>query len=199
MRKIIRTSKPVVLVENGDRWNEQWKKLKTEKPSAPFNWYRHQGRSARDWIRADLAAMTQEHCAFCDRYTVEPDSVEHFRPKSDIRFLHLAYSWENLFFCCGGCQKEKGEQWDDSLINPEANDYCFSRYFMFDWSTGEMLPNPKASPNDRARAETTIRIYGLDTQTRGRFRLMALREWQRSPGMQNQDGPRGSLAPVSGC
>lgn len=189
MRKISRPPKPQVLVENGDRWNERWKRLKTEKPGAQFNWYKHEGKSARDWIRAALAAMTQEHCAFCDRYTVEPDSIEHFRPKSDSRFLHLAYAWENLFFCCGGCQNEKREQWDDGLINPDAEDYSFSRYFMFDWGTGGMSPNVKATVADQARAEATIRIYGLDTPTRRRFRLIALRDRQRSTGMTIDNMP----------
>lgn len=189
MRKISRPPKPRILVENGDRWNEQWKTLKTEKPGAKFNWYQHEGKSARDWIRTDLAAMTQEHCTFCDRYTVEPDSIEHFRPKSDSRFLHLAYEWENLFYCCGGCQNEKGEQWDDGLINPDAEDYSFSRYFMFDWGTGGMSPNVQATAADQARAEATIRIYGLDTQTRRRFRLKALRDYQRSTGMTIDDMP----------
>lgn len=189
MRKISRPPKPDVLVEHGDRWTDQWKTLKTEKPGAQFNWYQLEGKSARDWLLADLAAMTQEHCAFCDRYTVEPDSIEHFRPKSDSRFLHLAYAWENLFFCCGGCQTAKGEKWDDGLINPDADDYTFSRYFMFDWGTGEMSPNPKASPIDQARAETTIRIYGLDTAKRRKFRREALRNWQRSPDMPIDDMP----------
>lgn len=187
MRKISRPPKPRILVENGDRWNEQWKNLKTEKPGAQFNWYQHESRSARDWLLPDLAAMTHEHCAFCDRYTVEPDSIEHFRPKSDSRFLHLAYEWENLFFCCGGCQSEKSEQWDDGLINPDAADYSFSRYFIFDWGTGEMSPNPMSSPTDQARAETTIRMYGLDTPKRRRFRLEALRNYLRSPGMPIDD------------
>lgn len=180
MRKIHRPPKPKVLNENGARWNQKWKDLKTENPSAQFNWYQLDGKSVREWILAELAAMTQEHCAFCDRYTVEPDSIEHFRPKSDSRFLHLAYEWENLFYCCGGCQKEKGEKWDDGLINPDAEDYSCRRYFIYDWSTGGMSPNPKSSAADQARAAATIRIYGLDSKTRRRFRLMALRDYQRS-------------------
>lgn len=180
MRKLVRPETPAILREHGDHWNEQWKRRKTENPAAKFAWYRHENRSVRDWILPDLSRMTNEHCSFCDRYTVEPESVEHFRPKSDHRFLHLAYSWENLFFCCGQCQTHKLEQWDDDLISPDASDYSFSRYFVFDWTTGAMSPNPTASPSDQTRAETTIRIYGLDTVERRRFRLMELRKWERT-------------------
>jgi len=189
MRKITRPDAPAVLAENCHHWNRQWKNRKTENPAASFNWYVHAGRSARDWILADLAAMTQDHCAFCDGYTVEPDSVEHFRPKNDPRFLDLAYSWENLFFCCGGCQNHKREQWDDDLINPDGADYRFARYFEFDFTTGALIPNVRAAGPDQQRAETTIRVYGLDTQQRRRWRLDASRRWRRTTGVPVDEFP----------
>lgn len=171
MRKLIRSAAPQILADNCDKWNAQWKQRKTEKPSAPFNWYQHDKKSARDWIIDDLSAMTLGHCSFCDRYTVEPDSVEHFRPKSDVRFLDQAYSWENLFFCCGGCQTHKLERWDDRLINPDAADYVFLEFFEFDFTTGAISPNSLASSVAQDRASVTIQIYGLDTQQRRRWRL----------------------------
>lgn len=189
MRCITRPKAPTVLAENCDHWNAQWKSRKTENPAASFSWYVHKGRSARDWILADLAAMAQEHCAFCDGYTVEPESVEHFRPKSDPRFLDQAYSWENLFFCCGGCQNHKREQWDDKLISPDSADYMFARYFEFDFTTGAMLPNARAATPDQERAESTIRIYGLDTQQRRRWRRNASRRWRRSTGILVDEFP----------
>ena len=183
MRKIHRSSEPDILVQNASKWNSQWTDLKAKNPSAQFNWYRVDGKSARDWILPDLAAMTQGHCAFCDRFTVEPESVEHFRPKSDSRFLHLAYSWENLFFCCGGCQNEKREQWDELLLNPDANDYSFSRYFVFDFTIGSISPNPRASAEDQSKARATIQIYGLDTLQRRRFRRLELKRWLNSKSL----------------
>ncbi len=184
MRKLIRPAAPSVLQEHSERWNNQWKELKTNSPSAQFHWYAFEKRSARDWILKDLATMTQGHCAFCDRFTVEPESVEHFRPKSDPRFLHLAYSWGNLYFCCGGCQNYKREQWDEGLLNPDADDYVFDRYFAFDFTTGALIPNPAASDANQQRADVTIRLYGLDSTERRRFRLMELRNWQRTDGME---------------
>ncbi|MEZ6126398.1 MAG: retron system putative HNH endonuclease [Planctomycetaceae bacterium] len=179
MRRSARPAAPAV-IENGDRWNERWEAAEDQKPRRQFQLVRSQNRTVRDWIRDDLAAMTQEHCAHSSRYTVEPESVRHFRPKSDPRFLDLAYAWENLFFCCGGCQSHKLEQWDDSLINPDAPDYTFERYFRFEFTTGEIKPNPKASQSDQHAARTTIEIYGLDSPQRRRWRRLEAERWRES-------------------
>jgi uncharacterized protein (TIGR02646 family) len=112
-----------------------------------------------------------------DRST-EP--IEHFKPKSDPRFYAEAYAWENLYYCSERCQSSKGERWDDFLLRPDAADYGFERYFAFDFTTGEIRANPCADPADQARAEITIRMYGLDTQQRRRCRRAELRRWQRS-------------------
>lgn len=180
MRKFVRTDIPQVLKEHGQRWTDQWVGLKSRELSARFNWYEHQRTTVRDLILDDLRSMTNGHCAFCDRFTVEPESVEHFRPKSDPRFLHLAYEWSNLYFCCGGCQNYKREQWDDALLHADAKDFDFLRYFNFDFETGELYPNPIASASEQQRAEVTIRIYGLDAPERRRFRKLERRQFERT-------------------
>jgi uncharacterized protein (TIGR02646 family) len=183
MRMLKRSAAPKILQEHGDKWNKQWKDLKTQNPKAQFQWYKHESRSVRDWIINDLAEMTNGHCAFCDRFTVEPESVEHFRPKSSPRFLHLAYSWENLFFCCGGCQTYKLERWDDGLLDPTDSEYRFERFFRFDFQTGQLSANPYASAEDQQRARITIEIYGLDSTQRRRWRVSELRRSRRSQGL----------------
>lgn len=180
MRRFVRTDAPEVLKEHGQRWTEQWVTLKSRNASAQFNWYQHDRCTVRDLILDDLRSMTNGHCAFCDRFTVEPESVEHFRPKSDTRFLHLAYEWSNLYFCCGGCQNYKREQWDDALLHADAADFEFFRYFNFDFETGQIFPNPTASAGDQQRAEVTIRIYGLDAPERRRFRKLERRQFERT-------------------
>ncbi|MCA9063596.1 MAG: TIGR02646 family protein [Planctomycetaceae bacterium] len=182
MRKQQRPPIPAVLEEHSEKWNKQWKQRKQENPSATFQWYQHQGRAARDWILADLREMTQGHCAFCDGFPLENTSgepVEHFRPKSDERFFHLAYSWENLFYCCEACQKCKREQWDDDLLKPDAVDYEFETYFQFDFTTGAIEPNRFSTPDAQRRASVTIAMYGLDSEVRQRHRRLELRKWQK--------------------
>ncbi len=135
--------------------------------------------------------MNQGHCSFCDAFPLigsSKEPIEHFRPKSDPQFRHLAYAWSNLYYSCECCQSHKGERWDDTheLVSPDAADYeCFS-YFEFDFLTGEMRPNSKASDLKQARAQTTIEHYGLDHQDRRDRRQRVLREWQRLHETQRQ-------------
>lgn len=178
MRKCVRPEVPQWLSENAADWNERWRSRKSESQNATFQWAQHQGRPVNHWLREALAEMTQEHCAFCDSFPVEPDSVEHFRPKSDVRFLHLAYEWSNLYFCCGGCQKAKREQWDDRLLQPDAIDFQFERYFEFDFTCGQLKASSLGAAADKERADVTIATYQLDSQNRRRWRRLALRRWQ---------------------
>ena len=180
MRQFSRTPAPEIIQQNAAKWNEQWATRKRETPSASFNWYQHQNRSVREWILQDLALMTQEHCSFCDGYHIEPETIEHFMPKSHPDFLHLAYEWTNLYYCCGGCQGHKIEDWDPPLLRPDADDFQFERYFSYDFATGAISPNDAASPRDQLCAETTIKLYGLDSDRRRKFRREAKRIFDRS-------------------
>lgn len=165
MRKQTRPEVPEMLVLHSQRWTEQWVSLRQRNPAATFNWYPVDALTVRQWVLPDLHKMTQGHCAFCDTYPLDDRSktpIEHFRPKTHPEFLHLADEWSNLYYCCDLCQATKREQWDHVLLCPDANDYSFDRYFMFDFTNGRLLPNEIASENDQRRAEVTIRLYGLD-------------------------------------
>jgi len=183
MRRQTRPPKPEILEQHGERWSRQWAELRAKNPNARFQWYQAEGQTARDWCLPALKEMTQGHCAFCDAFPLEDRSkepIEHFKPKSEPRFYADAFAWDNLYYCCERCQGSKGERWDDGLLRPDAADYSFERYFVFDYTTGEMKANPCANPADQARAKITIRIYGLDTPQRRRCRSLELRQWQRS-------------------
>jgi uncharacterized protein (TIGR02646 family) len=109
-----------------------------------------------------LRAQTQDHCSFCDNYPICPPSkhtIEHFRPKS--RFPREAYRWENLYYCCDHCQ-QKGEEFEEGLLRPDAEDFEFDRYFRWEFTKGELLPNDLATPEDQHRAQVTIRLYRLN-------------------------------------
>src|SRR5467141_3972874 len=99
MRKQTRPPTPEVLVKHGERWSRRWADLREKNPSASFQWYVADGLSARDWLLPVLKEMTQDHCAFCDKFPFDdcsPEPIEHFKPKSDERFYADAYAWENL-------------------------------------------------------------------------------------------------------
>lgn len=183
MKKQTRPVEPQVLQDNSAKWNAQWSALRAKNPSAGFSWYQLDGRSVRDWILPVLREMNQGHCSFCDAYPLEASTnepIEHFRPKSRPEFHDLAYTWHNLFYSCNFCQSHKRETWNDLLIAPDADDYEFHDYFIFDFTTGAMSENPRESQETQARARCTIELYGLDSDSRRRFRLIELIKWTKS-------------------
>ena len=171
MRKFNRAAEPAVCTTHSAKWNDQWVELRKTNPNASFNWYQVEGKTARDHMLPTLYAQSQGHCCFCDAFPVagvSNQTIEHFRPKS--QFPHLAYSWTNLYYCCDACQNAKLEQWEEQLLHADAEDYQFSRYFEFDFTTGAIRPNMLANEADQQRAAITIRLYGLDSPDRRRNR-----------------------------
>lgn len=55
-------------------------------------------------IRESLKQDFNYKCAFCEQ-RVERFDVEHYRPKSI--YYWLAYSWDNLLYCCPVCNQNK--------------------------------------------------------------------------------------------
>lgn len=178
MRQQIRPAEPAEFVENSEKWNAQWKELRERNSSAQFQWYKVEGRPARLWALPSLRGMNLGHCSFCDAFPVSDrqiESVEHFKPKSRPEFYGEAYTWGNLYYACNHCQAFKNEQWDDRLLRPDDPSYAFLRYFEFDYTTGAIRPSVCASEEDKKRAEVTIRMYGLDEQTKRRYRIREAR------------------------
>jgi uncharacterized protein (TIGR02646 family) len=185
MRKQTRTAEPEVLANHAQKWNDDWadKVNNQGKTSKDFNWHQVDKTSVRDLIVPALRQMNQEHCCFCDCYPLADRSkepVEHFRPK--MEFPHLAFTWTNLYYICDACNSTKREQWSLTveLLAPDADDYEFGHYFEFDYTNGAIRPLLTADPDQQARADLTIRLYGLDTLARRRYRRQALEQWEDS-------------------
>jgi uncharacterized protein (TIGR02646 family) len=181
MRKFQRAPEPEVLQQNSERWTDQWIELLNSSAKARFTWYQIGGRTAREYILPILAEQTSYHCSFCDAFPVggvSKETIEHFRPKS--QFPKLAYSWINLYYSCDACQSAKGELWDELLLNPDEDNYSCSRYFEYDFTTGEIKPKTQSTEQDQRRAMKTIELYGLDSQQRRRNRLIELRKRSRT-------------------
>jgi uncharacterized protein (TIGR02646 family) len=174
MRKQTRPPAPQVLTEHAEEWTAVWKQKLADDTSPAFPWPSVAGKTAREWILPSLRQMNQEHCSFCDSFPMSTSSkepIEHFRPKHRNAFPELAYAWTNLYYCCEFCQSCKLSRWDDQLIAPDEPGYSFLRYFICDFTTGEICPNPRASGPDQARAVVTIRLYGLCKSARCEERL----------------------------
>ncbi|HLH55679.1 MAG TPA: retron system putative HNH endonuclease [Verrucomicrobiae bacterium] len=162
MRKFQRLASPSFLSEKWEQWGRDWEDRRSTNPRATFHWHGIDGEPVNQKLLPTLKAQVQGHCSFCDHFPVCPpstDTIEHFRPKT--RFPREAFQWENLFYCCNHCQK-KGERYDDALLRPDGSDYVFDRFFIYDFTTGRIEPNPLASPVDQNRALITIDLYLLN-------------------------------------
>jgi uncharacterized protein (TIGR02646 family) len=173
MRKFQRGAEPDFLADKWETWGLEWEQRRNTSSSAQFSWRTIGGEKLNHKLLPLLKQQTQEHCSFCDAFPVAPPSIEtieHFRPKSS--YPRAAYHWPNLYYCCMYCQ-QKGDEFVEALLQPDANDYEFDNYFRWDFTTGRMEINTLASEPDQHRAEQTIKIYRLN-EGHPRFRRLAM-------------------------
>lgn len=174
MRKFQRGPEPDYLAQNWEAWGRDWEQHHAA--GKVFYWHKVAGEPVNQKLLPLLKAQTQSHCSFCDSFPVSPpsrDTIEHFRPKS--RFPREAFHWPNLYFCCDHCQQKEATEVEESVLRPDAADYEFDRYFRWDFSTGELLPNERSSSADQQRARETIRFYRLNEKHSGQRKREARR------------------------
>jgi uncharacterized protein (TIGR02646 family) len=161
MRPFVRSAIPAFLEANAAHWNEQWMALKKRNPGAVFHWYRHQNQPVNQLLAPVLSLQTQLHCSYCDAFPMglSDESIDHFKPKSIEAFWGEAYSWDNLYWACADCQKAKLDLFDQELLAPDEPGYTFERYFIYNFSSHEIKPNPGAHYPDQNRASITINIF----------------------------------------
>ena len=179
MRKQTRPVQPQVFREHSETWNAQWSALREQNPRAAFSWYEIDSKSARDWALPDLKEMNQGHCSFCDNFPLDKgdEPIEHLRPKTNCAFYHLAYSWENLYYCCTTCNGFKNEKFDDKVLAPDEIGYDPLDFFYFDSTNGTISPNPAANDECKERAQITIELFGLDRGERDKMRRLEIQKW----------------------
>ena len=177
MMKQTRPQIPDWLNENWEKWGNKYKENQIK--GTKFNWFSHNGETVNHKLLPTLKIMTANHCSFCDGHPMTRigNTIEHFRPKSI--FPELSYQWENLFLCCGNCQK-KGDQFNELLLKPDEIDYEFHRYFDYNFETGCLRPNPYSDVKDQHRARITLIIYGLNNFDRPDDRRMTFNHYNTS-------------------
>ncbi len=58
-------------------------------------------------VKDKLKTIYNHKCVYCEQ-SIERCDVEHYRPKSI--YYWLAYSWDNLLYCCSPCNTNKGNR-----------------------------------------------------------------------------------------
>lgn len=183
MRKSSRENAPApdFIVDNWEQWGINWQT--THAGSGTFTWHGH-----REEIATALYPMTDSHCAYCDVDNCvvgNNATIDHFQPKT-ISHL-IAYFWNNLFLCCGECQK-RIDAFSDLLIKPDEAYYNFDDFFRIDSFNGKILPNESMPKNNIDRANYTIDKFRLNYGERPRLRKKELDKYIRLVGKEiNQD------------
>ena len=157
MKKTLRTKTPKCLRGNSRIWGREYENYLRLKPKSQyFSWHKSYGE-----IEEALFQMNLNHCSFCDIRPLRASgpTIEHFRPKK--QYPTFAYSWSNLFYSCSNCQK-KNKRFSSKLLKPDQLDYEFTYFFIRNFSTGEIKPNPARNQVDQERARITIKFYGLN-------------------------------------
>lgn len=174
---MIRTPVPGWLKEKCKEWGEEWeKKYNATHKSSNFRWRQYQNNGYKELLK-DLSSITNGHCSFCDAFPMGarvPATIEHFKPKT--LFPLTAYMWDNLFLCCGNCQK-KGEKFNNKLLKPDEDYYSFDEFFLIEWDTGKLIPNKSKSLEKQKSAKITIDLYRLNEDGKPEDRLMELQHF----------------------
>lgn len=68
-------------------------------------------------IKKKLKNIYNNKCAYCEQYVIggniqldNKSTIEHYRPKG--KYYWLAYSWDNLLWCCHGCNDSKSNEFE---------------------------------------------------------------------------------------
>jgi uncharacterized protein (TIGR02646 family) len=188
MMKITRTQSPLWLQENYKKWGKQWEQRIIKNPKSKFSWGVYQKQKVNDLLLPALSQMTQQHCAFCDAHPMGriTNTIEHFRPKTD--YPTLAFTWANLFLCCGNCQ-QKGSKFHRLLLKPDKESYDFNQYFIYNYATHTLEPNPAQSELNQARAKMTLEIYQLNGFERNKDRAKVFTHFYKTINPNIDDFP----------
>jgi uncharacterized protein (TIGR02646 family) len=172
MRAFTRNPAPQWFLDNCTRWSSRYaQKRRDASKKDDFQWATYNKQKVNKRIEPILQAMTQNHCAFCDGYPIGAlgAQIEHFEPVSLCP--EKSYEWDNLFYSCTNCNNHKKDRFDANLLKPDASTYSFLSYFIFDFSTGFIKPNPRKAQESQDSAMKTIDLYGLNAFGRPEARL----------------------------
>ncbi|HHQ6598162.1 TPA: retron Ec78 anti-phage system effector HNH endonuclease PtuB [Serratia fonticola] len=116
----------------------------------------------KDEIWVELVKMQGKRCAYCEAKIAKGTRhIEHFKRKGIHR--ELTFEWQNLFGSCmraDGCGFYKDEQKYNEIHLIKMDEDNPENYFVFLMS-GKIKIKEDLSPQDKIRAEETLRVFNL--------------------------------------
>jgi uncharacterized protein (TIGR02646 family) len=191
MREFDRSPPPIILTEidlksGKARWeyygeNYQQKRLESNH-SFKFSWPNIDKKSLNHHLSPLLKAQTDEHCSYCDKFPLMKgdETIDHFKPKSNPDFYLLVCNWANLYIACKACQDAKMTKFSSHLLAPDAIEYEFLRYFIYNFREHKIEKNPRSTDIDQQKALTTIEIFDLNHPSQITSRRHCLERFQTS-------------------
>jgi len=106
------------------------------------------------------------YCSYCERKIETNLAVEHIKPK-DGEFGHpeLERTWSNFLLACVNCNSTKGKKeiLFYNLFLPDRD----NTFYAFEYTADGMIkPRDTLSYTNKARASNTLKLLGLDKETR---------------------------------
>ncbi|MFK7908241.1 MAG: hypothetical protein AB8B69_24135 [Chitinophagales bacterium] len=179
---------PSILKRNHKTWGKEYQAKKEANNTYRFVWKTRNQQTIDKHIIPILRDLTHSHCSYCDAYPMGPkleNTIDHFRPKE--LFPLLVYVWANLFLCCRNCQKRLTTFNKKLLLKPDKIDFDFHKYFIVNYVTGEIEPNPKASVQEREQATYTINAFRFNEFDRPTCRLEEIMAYDNSNNKNTGD------------
>ena len=126
-----------------------------DKGTAPRNYSQYQD------AQRDLVERIGDYCSYCERQIETYLAVEHIQPKS--RAFALRNTWPNFLLACVNCNSCKGDK-DvalDQFFWPDSDNTLLAFDYLED---GRLSQHPSLAAGDRAIAQATIELFGLDRE-----------------------------------
>lgn len=166
---------------------------RVEKAAKAFAAQNKKGRPLFDGVKAALTSMCAgaRRCNYCEDSCA--DEVEHLWPKK--LFPERVFAWDNYCYACGGCNGPKNSRFalfkrgsavpsvlpagakpfagEPVIVDPRSEDPTL--LLVLDvLETFHFAPSAGASPRERARAEYSISVLGLNREPLPKARRNAL-------------------------
>lgn len=157
MKRVQRTTEPSILITNKLAWTSDFiNEVKRNHGYTGMN-TTIRDRYNNPLIKSSLKTMYKEKCCYCEnRIGLEDyENIEHLKPKSYPNYHMLAFSWDNLHWSCGKCNKNKKAKWDSHypILDPTKDDP--EKHLIMNIVSGEIN-------NKSRRGKTTIKHAQLN-------------------------------------